>query len=115
MSNCKLISVSNFQGQMLAGVLATVFATVFATVLATVVATIAPGLRAQAVTGAAPPKMTEVEKLAAIGERSFQDKAVLNPIKDSQVTGDAKYAGELPLQLREAKIDRWIAVPRVRK
>ena len=62
--------------------------------------TMAPASFAQASAGAAAlPKVTEGEKLAAIAERYFQDKLVLNPLEGSQVTGDAKYEGELAIDI----------------
>ena len=44
-------------------------------------------------------KQTEAEKLAAVAERYFQDGLVLNPLFASQVTGDAKYEGELEIDI----------------
>lgn len=62
--------------------------------------TMAPASFAQASAGAAAlPKVSEGEKLAAIAERYFQDKLVLNPLEGSQVTGDAKYEGELAIDI----------------
>ncbi len=57
-------------------------------------------LFAQAPTTApASPKIAEGEKLAAIAERYFQDKLALNPLEGSQITGDAKYEGELEIDI----------------
>ena len=84
MSNYELNTVSIILGRLLAAVLAA----------------IAPALPAQAAAaGAPPPKMTEGEKLTAIAERYFQDRLVLNPIEGSQVTADAKYEGELEIDI----------------
>ncbi len=47
----------------------------------------------------ASPKLAEGEKLAAIAERYFQDKLALNPLEGSQITGDAKYEGELEIDI----------------
>jgi uncharacterized protein (DUF885 family) len=44
-------------------------------------------------------KQTEGEKLAAITERYFQDGLELNPLFASQITGDAKYEGELEIDI----------------
>jgi len=72
----------------------------YAIILGLLLAALAPALPAQtAAGGAAPPKMTEGEKLAAIAERYFQDRLVLNPIEGTQVTGDAKYEGELEIDI----------------
>ena len=60
----------------------------------------APSSFAQANAGAAAsPKVSEGEKLATIAERYFQDKLVLNPLEGSQVTGDAKYEGQLEIDI----------------
>ena len=54
---------------------------------------------ASAQTPAPAGKQTEAEKLAAIAERYFQDGLVLNPLFASQITGDAKYEGELEIDI----------------
>lgn len=56
----------------------------------------APALFAQP---AATPKLSEGEKLAAIAERYFQDNLTLNPLRGSQTTGEAKYEGELAIDI----------------
>ena len=48
---------------------------------------------------AAVPKVSEGEKLAAIAERYFYDTLTLNPLKGSRDTGDAKYEGELAIDI----------------
>ena len=48
---------------------------------------------------AATPKLSEGEKLAAIAERYFQDNLTLNPLTGSQYTGEAKYEGELAIDI----------------
>ena len=48
---------------------------------------------------AAAPKVTEGEKLSAIAERYFQDNLALNPLSGSQLTGEAKYEGELAIDI----------------
>ncbi len=44
-------------------------------------------------------KLTEGEKLADIAERYFQDNLTLNPLTGSQLTGEAKYEGELAIDI----------------
>ncbi len=71
-----------------------------AMLLAAVLALLAPASPAQtASSGSAPAKLTEGEKLAAIAERYFQDKLTLNPLLGTQITGDAKYEGELEIDI----------------
>jgi uncharacterized protein (DUF885 family) len=48
---------------------------------------------------AAASKPTEGEKLSAIAERYFQDNLTLNPLRGSQLTGEAKYEGELAIDI----------------
>ena len=48
---------------------------------------------------AATPKIPEGEKLAAIAERYFQDNLTQNPLRGSQTTGEAKYEGELAIDI----------------
>ena len=45
------------------------------------------------------PKVAEGEMLAAIAERYFQDNLTLNPLTGSQLTGEAKYEGELAIDI----------------
>ncbi|MEO8100990.1 MAG: DUF885 family protein [Betaproteobacteria bacterium] len=71
-----------------------------AIILGLVLGAVAPGLTAQPVTGSTTPaKLTEGEKLAAIAERYFQDRLTLNPLEGTQVTGDARYEGELEIDI----------------
>lgn len=66
----------------------------------TTVFAIAISAAAYAQSPAAPiAKITEGDKLAAIAERYFQDKLTLNPLEGSQITGDAKYEGELEISI----------------
>jgi len=67
--------------------------------LTTALATISPALPAQGAAGVAPLKLTEGERLAAIAERYFQDRLVLFPLEGSRVTGEAKYEGELEIDI----------------
>ncbi|MBL0123057.1 MAG: DUF885 domain-containing protein [Betaproteobacteria bacterium] len=84
MLNVKLNSLSIVSGLLLAAALAT----------------ISPDLLAQTnAAGTTPPKLTEGEKLAAIAERYFQDRLTLNPLMGTQITGDAKYEGELEIDI----------------
>ena len=71
----------------------------FSIMLALVVSAFAPASPAQVAAGTVPPKLTEGEKLSAIAERYFQDRLALYPIEGSQVTGDAKYEGELEIDI----------------
>ena len=60
----------------------------------------ATALRGQPASVSSPQaKFTEGEKLAEIAERYFQDRLALDPIEGTQVTGDAKYEGELEIDI----------------
>jgi len=59
----------------------------------------APMAAAQTPAPATTAKLTEGDKLAAIAERFFQDRLALNPLEGSQITGDAKYEGQLEITI----------------
>lgn len=61
---------------------------------------VAAAVPMQVASASAPQAQTaEGEKLAAIAEHYFQDRLALDPLEGTQVTGDAKYEGELEIDI----------------
>ena len=73
------------------------FATIAGGLLLVVTATVAYAQAPKNIS--ATPKVAEGEKLAAIAERYFQDKLTLNPLEGTQITADARYEGELEIDI----------------
>ena len=73
------------------------FATIAGGLLLVVTATVAYAQAPKNIS--ATPKVAEGEKLAAIAERYFQDKLTLNPLEGTQITAEARYEGELEIDI----------------